>query len=176
MDKAIRDKYFGDTWHPDWDHYKYSGWALLDKIEPEEEILDIGCGFNLFKDAFGNRLHGIDPANKKADELVGIMEFETDRQWDVAFALGSLNFGTAEDVEPQVEKAVSLVKPGGRIYWRQNPGLGDHPWKGMEEIVFFPWSMQLNYEWADKYKCVVVECKWDAESDRIYAEWKKSSV
>ena len=104
------------------------------------------------------------------------MEFETDKQWDVAFALGSLNFGTAEDVEPQVEKTISLVKPGGRIYWRQNPGLGDHPWKGVEEIKFFPWSMQLNYEWADKYKCVVVECKWDANSDRIYAEWKKSIV
>ena len=83
---------------------------------------------------------------------------------------------TAEDVEPQVEKTISLVKPGGRIYWRQNPGLGDHPWKGVEEIQFFPWSMQLNYEWADKYKCIVVECKWDANSDRIYAEWKKSSV
>jgi SAM-dependent methyltransferase len=176
MDKEIRDKYFGNNWNPNYDHYKYSGWALLDKVEPEEEVLDIGCGFNLFKDAFGNRLHGIDPANTKADELVGIMEFETDKRWDVAFALGSLNFGTAEDVEPQVEKAISLLKPGGRIYWRQNPGLGDHPWKGMEEIVFFPWSMQLNYEWADKYKCVVVECKWDAESDRIYAEWKKSTV
>jgi SAM-dependent methyltransferase len=176
MDKEIRDKYFGNNWNPNYDHYKYSGWALLDKVEPEEEVLDIGCGFNLFKDAFGDRLHGIDPANTKADELVGIMEFETDKRWDVAFALGSLNFGTAEDVEPQVEKAISLLKPGGRIYWRQNPGLGDHPWKGMEEIVFFPWSMQLNYEWADKYKCVVVECKWDAESDRIYAEWKKSTV
>jgi SAM-dependent methyltransferase len=176
MDKEIRDKYFGNNWNPNYDHYKYSGWALLDKVEPEEEVLDIGCGFNLFKDAFGDRLHGIDPANTKADELVGIMEFETDKRWDVAFALGSLNFGTAEDVEPQVEKAISLLKPGGRIYWRQNPGLGDHPWQGMEEIVFFPWSMQLNYEWADKYKCVVVECKWDAESDRIYAEWKKSTV
>jgi hypothetical protein len=176
MDKEIRDKYFGNNWHPNWDHYDYSGWALIDKINANETILDVGCGFNLFKDTFGNRLHGIDPANKEADELVGIMEFETDKQWDVAFALGSLNFGTAEDVEPQVEKTISLVKPGGRIYWRQNPGLGDHPWKGVEEIKFFPWSMQLNYEWADKYKCVVVECKWDANSDRIYAEWKKSIV
>ena len=46
MDKAIRDKYFGDTWHPDWDHYKYSGWALLDKIEPEEEIRNFNNNFD----------------------------------------------------------------------------------------------------------------------------------
>ena len=100
------------------------------------------------------------------------MEFETDNKYDVAIILGSLNFGTAEDVEPQVEKAISLMKPGGRMYWRQNPGLGDHPWKGMEEIVFFPWSIALNYEWADKHGCRVIECKWDL-SDRIYAEWQK---
>ena len=89
------------------------------------------------------------------------------------FVLGSLNFGTAEDVEPQVQKAVDLVKPGGILYWRQNPGIGDHPWKGVEEIQFFPWTFELNYEWAKKYGCEVLECKWDAQSDRIYSEWKK---
>jgi len=172
MDKEIRDKYFGNNWKPDYSQYKYSGWALLDKVKDTDSIIDIGCGFNLFKPHWGDRVYGIDPANDNADEKTGIMEFETDNKYDVAIILGSLNFGTAEDVEPQVEKAVSLMKPGGRMYWRQNPGLGDHPWKGMEEIVFFPWSIQLNYEWADKYGCRVVECKWDL-SDRIYAEWQK---
>ena len=175
MDKDTINKYFGNSWNPNYDHFKYSGWALLDKIYPDEEVLDIGCGYNLFKDHLGNKLYGIDPANDKADEVVGIMEFKTDRQWDVALALGSLNFGTIEDVEPQVEKAISLLKPKGRIYWRQNPGIGDHPWKGAEEIYpfFFPWTINLNYELAQKYGCEVVECKWDL-SDRIYAEWKKS--
>lgn len=175
MDPEIRNKYFGNNWQPNYDQYKYSGWSLIDKIQPHEKILDIGCGFNLFKDTFGDRLYGIDPVNDEADEIVGIMEFETDKQWDVAFALGSLNFGTVEDVEPQVEKAISLLKPGGRIYWRQNPGLGDHPWKGVETIQFFPWSIKLNYEWADKYNCALIEAKWD-NSDRIYAEWKKHKV
>ena len=50
MDKEIRDKYFGNNWHPNWDHYDYSGWALIDKINADETILDVGCGFNLFKD------------------------------------------------------------------------------------------------------------------------------
>ena len=173
MDKEIRDRYFGNNWNPNYDHYTYSGWALLDKVTETDSIIDIGCGFNLFKEHWNERMWGIDPANTKADELVGIMEFNSAKEYDVAIILGSLNFGTAEDVEPQVEKAVSLVKPGGRLYWRQNPGLGDHPWKGMEEIVFFPWSIALNYEWADKYGCKVIECKWDGDSDRIYAEWQK---
>ena len=78
-----------------------------------------------------------------------------------------------QDFNPQVQKAVDLVKPGGILYWRQNPGIGDHPWKGVEEIQFFPWTFELNYEWAKKYGCEVLECKWDAQSDRIYSEWKK---
>ena len=173
MNKETVIHYFSNNWKPNYDQFKYSGWALLDKIKEHETILDVGCGYNLFKPHWGDRLYGIDPAIDKADEIVGIIEFETDQQWDVALALGSLNFGTIEDVEPQVEKTVSLVKPGGRIYWRQNPGIGDHPWKGVEEIEFFPWSIELNYEWAKKYGCEVNECKWDS-GNRIYSEWIKN--
>ena len=172
MKKDLLD-YFRKSWKPDYSYFKYSGWALLDKIYPDEEVLDIGCGYNLFKPHLGIKLYGIDPANDKADEVVGIMEFNWRKKWDVILALGSLNFGTIEDVEPQVEKAISLLKKNGRIYWRQNPGVGDHPWKGVEVVKFFPWTIDLNYEWAQKYGCEVVECKWDS-SNRIYAEWKKS--
>jgi len=172
MNKETVIHYFSNNWKPNYDQFKYSGWALLDKIKEHETILDVGCGYNLFKPHWGDRLYGIDPAIDKADEIVGIIEFETDQQWDVALALGSLNFGTTEDVEPQVEKTVSLVKPGGRIYWRQNPGIGDHPWKGVEEIEFFPWTIELNHEWAEKYGCEIIECKWDL-SNRIYSEWRK---
>lgn len=172
MDNNTRNKYFGNSWQPDYDQYTYSGWALLDKVNSTEEVLDIGCGFNLFKSHWGDRVYGIDPANQAADEVSGIVEFETDKKWDVCLALGSLNFGTAEDVEPQVAKAISLLKPGGRMYWRQNPGIGDHPWKGVEEIQFFPWTLKLNYEWATKHGCSIKSCKWDL-SNRIYAEWTK---
>ena len=173
MDSKTVNEYFGNSWKPNYDHFKYSGWALLEKVQPGETVIDIGCGFNLFKPHLKQALYGIDPANDEADEKVGIMEFKTNKQWDVAFILGSLNFGTAEDVEPQVKKAVSLVKPGGRLFWRQNPGIGDHPWKGVEAIQFFPWTIELNTEWAHKYGCSITECKWDT-SNRIYAEWKKS--
>ena len=161
--------YFGNSWKPNYDNFKYSGWALLEKIDSHETVLDVGCGFNLFKKHFGERLYGFDPANIEADEVVSIEEFDNWKQWDVVLCLGSLNFGERDIVEAQVKKAVSF---GKRIYWRQNPGIGDHPWKGVEEINFFPWTIDLNYEWAEKYNCKVIECKWD-NNNRIYAEWKR---
>lgn len=163
-------KYFKNNWKPNYDSFIYSGWKLLDKIKDHENVLDVGCGYNLFKSHLGDRLYGIDPANENADEIVSIEEFISDKTWDVILCLGSLNFGTAEDVEPQVEKVTKLIKRGGRIYWRQNPGIGDHPWKDVDNIQFFPWTFKLNYSWANKYNCHVKECKWDS-GNRLYAEW-----
>jgi hypothetical protein len=64
-----------------------------------------------------------------------------------------------------------LCKKGGSIYWRQNPGQNDHKWEGVEDIIFFPWSIELNYEWAEEFNCTVLECCMDGK--RIYAEWRK---
>ena len=167
-------EYFKNDWKPDWGKYSYSGWELLNKISNNETILDIGCGYNLFKGRYGDKLYGIDPANDSADEVISIEKFDADgKQWDVVICLGSLNFGSIEDVEPQVQKAVKLTKVGGRLYWRQNPGLNDHRWKNQENITFFPWTIDLNYNWAKKYGCSVIECKWD--NTRIYSEWIKEN-
>lgn len=164
--------YFEKSWKPNTDKFKYSGWGLLNLIREDETVLDIGCGYNEFKSHLGDRVYGIDPANDCADERTAIEFFKTDKQWDVVLCLGSLNFGMPATVEYQVERAVELCKPGGRIFWRQNPGDQDHPWDGVENIKFFPWTMDLNYEWAKKFGCTVVECKWDS-NNRIYAEWRK---
>ena len=173
--KNTLNNYFENSWKPNYDKFKYSGWALLDKIDKNKTILDVGCGYNLFKEHFGNNLYGIDPANDEADERVSIEDFNSaGNQWDIILCLGSLNFGDESIVKPQVEKVVSLCKKGGIIYWRQNPGLGDHPWKGVEEVVFFPWTVELNYDWANLLNCSVVECCWD--NTRIYAEWVRNEV
>lgn len=171
--KKTLDNYFENSWKPNYDKFKYSGWALLDKIDKNKTILDVGCGYNLFKKYFGNNLYGIDPANDEADERVSIEDFNSaGNQWDIILCLGSLNFGDETVVKPQVEKVCTLLKKGGIIYWRQNPGLGDHPWKGVEEISFFPWSIDKNYEWATEFDCQVQQCMMDT-GDRIYAEWTK---
>ena len=109
-------KYFADSWKPDYTKFKYSGWALLDKIKENDQILDIGCGYNLFKKKLGDRLWGIDPANDKADEVVSWEKFVSHKPFNVYLILGSLNFGTEEQVEEQIAKLAWVTKKGDRIY------------------------------------------------------------
>ena len=165
----IELKYFKDNWKPDYSKFKYSGWALLDKIKKDDEVLDIGCGYNLFKEKLGDRLWGIDPANDKADEVVSWEKFVSHKPFNVYFILGSLNFGTEEQVEEQIAKLAWVTKKDDRIYWRQNPGTGDHPWKGVEQVQFYPWSFKKNEEWCNKYNFKLHEIKQDS-GNRIYAE------
>ncbi len=166
----IEMKYFKDSWKPDYSKFKYSGWALLDKINDNDKVLDIGCGYNLFKEKLGDRVWGIDPANDKADEQVSFEQFVAHRDFNVYLALGSLNFGTEEEVEKQIAKLSLITKSGDRIYWRQNPGTGDHPWKGVEEVRFFPWTFDKNREWCGKYDFKLQDLQQDS-GNRIYAEW-----
>ena len=107
--------YFEHSWQPNYEKFEHSGWALLDKVKPTDIILDIGCGYNLFKPHWGERLLGIDPSNDAADIRVSLEDFNTLAQWDVVLCLGSLNFGDAATVYAQVARAVSLCKPGGKI-------------------------------------------------------------
>jgi nitrite reductase/ring-hydroxylating ferredoxin subunit len=166
-------KYFADNWQPDYTKFKYSGWALLDKIKEDDQILDIGCGYNLFKKHFGNRLYGIDPANNKADQVIAWEDYKLHKKFNVFFVLGSINFGDEKYVESQIAKLSRETKTGDRVYWRQNPGTGDHPWKGVEEVQFYPWSFDKNKEWADKYNFTINELLQDT-GNRIYTEWTRN--
>jgi len=166
-------KYFADSWKPDYTKFKYSGWALLNKIKKDDLILDIGCGYNLFKKHFGDRLWGIDPANKKADEVITWEKYVPHEEFNVYFILGSLNYGDEAYVESQVAKLSVVTNAGNRVYWRQNPGIGDHPWKGIEAIEFYPWSFDKNREWANKYNFTIKELLHDT-GNRIYTEWTRN--
>ena len=135
MNQETLNNYFGKIWKVDYDKFDLTGWDLLSKIADNETVLDVGCGYNLFKEFLGDRLHGIDPANNLADEITTIEDFETDELYDVALCLGSINFGDRDTIFTQASKTVQSIKPGGRIYWRQNPGIGDHPWKEVEETM-----------------------------------------
>ena len=126
--------------------------------------------YNLFKKHFGNRLYGIDPANNKADQVIAWEDYKLHKKFNVFFVLGSINFGDEKYVESQIAKLSRETKTGDRVYWRQNPGTGDHPWKGVEEVQFYPWSFEKNEEWCNKYNFKLHEIKQDS-GNRIYAEW-----
>ena len=68
------ESYFNGKWSDSsLDVYPYSGWSLVEKINAmnPDRVLDVGCGFNRFKDKINN-LKGIDPYNDAADvKIIG---------------------------------------------------------------------------------------------------------
>jgi hypothetical protein len=175
-DQAFINNYFNAEWprlSTGMSQYKYSGLSLAQKIDPNEWVLDVGCGANPFKGLIPN-LVGIDPANTAADIQVSLEDYETDQKFDVAFCLGSLNFGDVNDIAAQLTKLNTLLKPHARIYWRCNPGLQDHGTEGCKQIEFFPWSIDWHLKLAVQFGYVLVDFKWDA-FNRIYAQWNRIS-
>jgi hypothetical protein len=174
------NQYFGSEWSGNISNQKFSGLALIDKILPGEKVIDIGCGYNFFRGKIPH-LVGIDPANDEADIKVSIEDFTTDDKFDVAFCLGSINFGEYEDIKTQVLKLNTLLTPTARIYWRTNPGLQDHDTDGCKSIIFFPWSEEWHHHFASMIGFTVTLVTWDVNihtnkrSDRLYAEWVRNS-
>lgn len=175
MTQKQLNKYFSTIWQSNIDQYKYSGWALVDKVQPNELVLDVGCGFNEFKQRIPN-LVGVDPANDLADVKLPIEFFSADNnnqnKFDVAFCLGSINFGNEINIMVQIASVVHCLKPNSRIYWRCNPGLADHGNQECNNIEFYPWTIEKHVEFADLCKFKLVKACWD-NNNRIYAEWSR---
>ena len=165
-----QNNYFSTIWEPNFDEYTYSGWELLNKITRDEYVLDVGCGYNFFK-PYLLYLVGIDSANKKADHIISIEDFETNVKFDVALCLGSINFGSYQTVYNQIDKIVSLLKPKSRIYWRCNPGNYDHDNDQCKELDFFPWSYEYHEHFATNFGYNVHKICLEPYNGRIYAEW-----
>lgn len=174
MDQQLLNNYFGIHWRGHLNLYNYSGLSLSKKIRPNEWVLDVGCGINPFKPLITN-LVGIDPAFEQADHQTTIEEFITEQRFDVAFCLGSINFGDADNIKNQIKCVVNLLNPTARIYWRVNPGRKDHGNKECQAIDFFPWSPRLLTEYATLFGFTLVDLKQDL-NNRLYAEWIRSNT
>ena len=93
--------------------------------------------------------------------------------------LGSINFGDEEIIKAQLERAIHLCKPGGKIYLRCNPGI-THDNKHAKWIDFYPWSKEKLEEFATEFACKINEISWDQPEgkvvrwgNRLYSEWTK---
>lgn len=175
MTQEQLNKYFSTVWKSNLDQYQYSGWTLVDKVLPNELVLDVGCGFNEFKSRIP-KLIGIDPANDLADVKLPIEYFAIDnnnqKKFDVAFCLGSINFGEHFNIVSQIASVILCLKSSARIYWRCNPGLKDHGNNECESIDFYPWTIEKHIEFADAFKFKLDKACWDS-NNRIYAEWSR---
>jgi hypothetical protein len=161
--------YFATKWTSNLDQYLYSGWELINKVKDDEWVLDVGCGSNPFKGKI-KHLVAIDPAFDEANYKVTITEFKSNVKFDVAFCLGSINFGPKDKILSEIDSLKNLLKFNSRIYWRCNPGRKDHDNVECQNIDFFPWSFDLHLEFSEYFgfRCVVL--KYD-RNNRIYSEW-----
>ena len=176
MKQEELNKYFSTLWTSKLDQYEYSGWSIVDKIQSNELVLDVGCGFNEFKPRILNLL-GIGPANDLADVKVSIEDFAADdvnhNKFDVALCLGSINFGDEDNIRNQIACAISCLKSQSRIYWRCNPGVADHGNEECKSIEFYPWTIAVHVRLSELFGFRLITACWD--HDRIYAEWSRSA-
>jgi hypothetical protein len=171
------DHYFSKIWAQqnldNLDTYIYTGWKLVDKIQDGERVLDVGCGQNHFKNHISN-LVAIDPAFDAADYKMTLEQFaqlSTVQPFDVAFCLGSINFGNQADIERQIGLVVGLLhEQHSRIYWRSNPGLTDHNNNECHAVPFYHWSFEEHERLSAKFGYQIIDMQWDYHN-RIYAEW-----
>lgn len=150
-----------------------SGKDLIDKIK-HENVIDIGCGKNVFKQFVPN-LIGIDPAFSEADYQMTLEQFSIVNKelYDVALCLGSINFGDIQYIESQIKLVCDMLKPKAKIYWRCNPGRKDHGNVNCESIDFYPWSFDDHIFLSEKFGFKLAELRWD-NNNRIYSEWYRN--
>ena len=166
-------RFFGEIWKPTTEIYQYSGWMLADEINKcdPKAVLDFGCGYNPFKGRIPN-LIGIDPYNNCADYMVDILEFKVEPEtFDHIIVFGSLNFNDRTDIEVRFERLVSLLTPGGKMYFRANPGIS---WPNGPYVDIFPWSFEIAYELSQTYDLKLETFKKDT-NDRLYFVYVKNS-
>lgn len=160
--------------------FEYSGFSLLKKIPNDAKILDVGCGYNIFKPYFSD-LIGIDPVTTQADFRVTLEEFTTTDLYDVILCLGSIQQGDIEYVKTQIQKLVSLLKPGGKIYWRTN--LLARGTIRKESAVRtsdgFIWTPDTHKTFCEQFGFELADLQYDSydrsrpDATRLYAEWIK---
>ena len=173
--KKSLQEYFKDNpnndleyWNTDLNCYHLSGYAILPDIKKlnPKTILDVGCGYNNFKEYFPN-LVGIDYANTNADIVDDFMNYECeDESFDVILALGSINFGNFALVESQMEWLVSKLKKKGTMFIRVNPARAPD-----NSILsdFYPWKLEDIYYFNKKHNLTIKDNIIKFE-DRIYSD------
>jgi len=167
IDDCVLSSYFSQVWQAEIKKYKYSGLSIIDEVNAmnPEAVIDIGCGYNEFKGKIQN-LIGIDPYNKRADVKDTVVTYKTDVKYDVAIALGSINFGSTDKIITEMSAAVNLVKPGGKLYFRVNPGV-QHIALESKWINFYDWSPVFISSIAQSLNCNVEMLRQDT-NNRFY--------
>jgi len=150
------EKYFSGIWKDDnYQGLLYSGYQLVDYVNQKNpnSVLDVGCGFNKFKEKIHN-LIGIDPYNNAADMKISLEDYPTISH-DIILCLGSINFGNERNIDLQIKKLDKMWK--NEIIFRVNPGI-IHNWvdkNDIDEIEWYKWTPEKINSIAKMYKYTV---------------------
>lgn len=158
LDRRYMQRFFGEIWKPRTGDYQWTGWQLVDEIQRQgaNKVLDVGCGYHPFKGRIQG-IVGIDPYNDAADYMVDIMDFDMDPgTWDAIICLGSINFNSRADIDARFDRLVRLLAPGGRMYFRANPGI---QWRDGPYVEIFAWSFDIVTELAKQHGLDLVTYK-----------------
>ena len=172
IDRAVLKNYFSKIWQPETKKFKYSGLAIIDEVNAmnPDNVIDIGCGYNEFKGKIQN-LTGIDPYNDRADISVHTLDYKPEVEYDVAICLGSINFGSSDKILGELENVVGMVKSGGFLYFRVNPGI-QHDKPAAKWINFYDWDPVFISNAAKYLNCDVLTLRQD-DNDRFYFVLRK---
>ena len=171
MDKEFIKEYFGKHWTSRTSSYTYSNHNIASKIKPNERVIDIGCGNNEFKSLIPG-LVGIDIINPNADIIVDFDSYTPDEKFDVALALGSIQYGNEQDIQQQLAKLADILNPVCRVYWRTNTGVRDHKSELVNLVPYYPWTTELHHQHAKEFG-FKVDFVADDLYGRLYAEWSR---
>jgi hypothetical protein len=90
---------------------------------------------------------------------------------DHIIVLGSINFNSKEDIESRFAHCVDLLAPGGKIYFRANPGI---QWKTGPWVEIFKWSFEVVKVFEEKYNLRLESFKQEStDPGRLYFVYSK---
>ena len=174
LDRRYLNRFFGEIWKPRTDDYKFTGWQIADEINKMNPtaVLDVGCGYHPFKGRIPN-LVGIDPYNNCANYMVDILDYKVkEGTYDAIIALGSINFNSRDDIEERFAHCVKLLKTGGKMFMRCNPGI---QWKNGPWVEIFAWSFEVASDLAEKYNLKMETFKQEnTDPGRLYIVYVKN--
>lgn len=91
---------------------------MVKHLSRNDRIVDLGCGTNLYKKYFPG-IVGVDVINHpNVDVRSSILEFESEEKFDAAMSFGGIQYYDRKYLHQCFSKMVSLVKPGGLIFFR----------------------------------------------------------
>lgn len=156
------------------DKFHWTGWRLIDEIKEGERVLDVGCGSNPFRGHIP-LLTGIDITDIGSDIQVDIEDYKPKEKFDVAFCLGSINFGDWNTIVNQICNLTrNCLKEESRIYWRCNPGNRDHGNDKVQDVPFFNWNINHHVMLTQLSGYKVTEFMPD--NNRMYVKWERKSL